>query len=213
MKNSYKTGFYALLLTLALPFAAQATTLDYQVNVEGRKAGYMEVTVSVNENNYQIKGRMWTTGLARFLSRWWSKFTTSGRLENGRPVTAQHRMVEHSKRRDRDVQVDGGILRELKNGRHKKPRKILARTDVLSALFFAHDCDAPANLYNSKDSYQLVAVAAEQSADAMRCEYDVRDEDNQRFHATVWLNRIDGRNVPVRIDLSGGVKGSIRLRS
>ncbi len=213
MKISYKTAIYTLLLALALPFAAQATTLDYEVKVEGRQAGYMEVTVTVEENDYQIKGRMWSTGLAKLLSRWWSKFTTSGRLENGRPVIDEHELVEHSNQRDREVLVKDGILRELKNGRQKAPRKILADMDVLSALFFAEDCDAPAKLYNSKDSYRVVSVAAELKQDTLRCEFDIRDEDNDHFHATVWLNRIDGMNVPVRVDLKGKKEGSIRLRS
>jgi len=213
MKKFYKTATYIFLLALVLPFSAAATTLDYEVKVDGRKAGYMEVTVTRDENDYQIKGRMWSTGLAKFLSNWWSKFTTSGRLENGQPVTDSHELEEHSNQRDRAVSVKNGILEELKNGRQKPPRKVFAHMDVLSALFFAENCDAPAALFNSKDQYHVVKVATEEKSDMLRCEFDVQDADKDRFRATVWLNRVNGINVPVRVDLKGDRKGSIRLRS
>ena len=213
MKKPFITVCCALLLAVMLPMGAAATTLEYEVKLEGRTAGYMELTVTVDEQDYQIKGRMWSTGLAKFFSNWWSRFTTFGRLKDGKPLVEGHQLVEHSNQRQRAVTVKDGILEELKNGRQKPPRKIDARLDVLSALFFADNCDIPPALFNSKDQYQIVKTASARDGDTLRCEFHVQDSDHDEFSATVWLNRIDGINVPVRVDLKGDRKGSIRLRS
>jgi hypothetical protein len=41
----------------------------------------------------------------------------------------------------------------------------------------------------------------------------LRDEDQERIDATVWLGQIAGLTVPVRVDLSGALEGTWKLNS
>ena len=204
---------------LCAPWAASATTLDYDAYVGSTKVGGAEVVIQRGaESSYLIQGRLWAEGVFRWLTEWNSRFTARGHVEDGLPVASTFDLIEEAKNKLKEITLSGGAVTYLKNGVTKALAPPQSRLDVVSALFMPmNGCDAGAGVHNGKEDFSLQLLGASKlpasSGANMRCEFQVRDEDDQTIDAVVFLGEVDGMTVPVRLDLTGAMQGTLKLRA
>ena len=203
---------------LCAPWAASATTLDYDAYVGSTKVGGAEVVIQRAESNYLIQGRLWAEGAFRWLTEWNSRFTARGHVEDGMAVASTFNLIEQAKNKLKEITMADGAVTYLKNGITKALAPPQSRLDVVSALFLPmNGCDAGAGVHNGKEDFSLQLLGSSplpaSSGASMRCEFQVRDEDDRTIDAVVFLGEVDGIMVPVRLDLSGAMQGTLRLRA
>ncbi len=205
------------LCLLLGPLAAQATTLDYDAYVGKSRVGGAEITIERQADSYLIRGRAWAEGLFKFLTKWRSHFTATGRLEGGAPLPEGYSLIEQARNKVKEISLKNGEMTYVKNGRKRAPRTLSSKLDLLSALFLPNGCDTSPNIHNGKDQFYLKLTRAEQATElpgaTLRCEFDVRDDDNQQIRAVVWLGERDGLTIPVQLDLAGALEGTLKLRA
>ena len=204
---------------LCAPWAASATTLDYDAYVGSTKVGGAEVVIQRGaESSYLIQGRLWADGVFRWLTEWNSRFTSRGHVEDGMPVASTFNLIQQAKNKLKEVTLSGGSVTYLKNGVTKELAPPQSRLDVVSALFLPmNGCDTGSEVHNGKDDFALQLLGSSKlpasSGASMRCEFQVRDGDDQTIDAVVFLGEVDGLTVPVRLDLSGAMQGTLKLRA
>ncbi len=199
------------------PLAAHATTLDYDAYLSGTRVGGAEVTIERADNTYVIQGKAWAEGLFKWVTQWRSLFSANGRLENGAPVAEGYSLTERARDKVKELSLQDGNLTYVKNGKPRTPVAPTSKLDLLSALFLPNGCDTSADIHNGKDQFFLTLTRAETATAvpgaSLRCEFDVRDQDQQRIKAVVWLGERDGFTVPVQLDLAGALEGTLKLRA
>jgi hypothetical protein len=201
------------------PWAASATTLDYDAYVGSTKVGGAEVVIQRGaESSYLIQGRLWAEGVFRFLTEWNSRFTAQGHVEDGMPVVQTLNVIQQAKNKMKEVTMADGAVTYLKNGVTKMLAPPQSRLDVISALFMPmNGCDAGSEIHNGKEDFALQLLGSSalpaSSGANLRCEFQVRDEDDQTIDAVVFLGVVDGLTVPVRLDLTGAMQGTLKLRA
>jgi Protein of unknown function (DUF3108) len=205
-----------LIGALIAPLSATATTLGYDAYVGETKVGGAEIVVDRVADSYQIQGRAWSEGLFRWLTQWRSHFSANGHLEGGLPVAEGYSLLEQARNKVKEITLANGHVKYLKNGQPRDVAPPASRLDLLSALFVPNGCDTSADIHNGKDRFFLElkrvdAVTPGHGAN-LRCDFEVRDQDNEKIDAIVWLGVIDGFTVPVRLDLSGALEGTLKLR-
>jgi hypothetical protein len=206
----------AALLFVAMPGWAQETTLTYDAFVGDAKVGGAEVKIETDASRYSISGEAWTVGIAHFMTKWRSLFSSTGRLADSGPINDGFRFIEKARNKVKDVLFSDGQMTYTKNG-EPRPAEVPHSLDLLSALFVARDCAAAGSeIHNGKDRFSLKLLARQSlpksaSGATERCSFELRDEDQERIDATVWLGQIAGLTVPVRVDLSGALEGSWKL--
>jgi hypothetical protein len=205
------------LWVLLGPLAAHATTLDYDAYMAGARVGGAEIIIERADDSYVIKGKAWAEGLFKWLTEWRSLFSASGRLENGSPVAEGYSLIERARNKVKELSLKDGALTYVKNGKLRTPQAPTSKMDLLSALFLPNGCDTSADIHNGKDQYTLTLkhaqVATSMPGATLRCEFEVRDEDQQKIQAVVWLGERDGLTIPVQLDLAGALEGTLKLRA
>ncbi len=208
----------AALLLVVAPVWAQQTTLGYDAFVGDSKVGGAEVRIETDAARYSITGEAWTVGIAHFMTQWRSIFSSTGRLADSGPINDGFRFIEKARNKVKDVLFSDGQMTYTRNG---QPRRVELPNslDLLTALFVTRDCAAAGSeIHNGKDRFSLKLLERQSlpesaSGATERCSFELRDEDQERIDATVWLGQIAGLTVPVRVDLSGALKGTWKLHS
>jgi hypothetical protein len=213
-----RSALVTALFIAAAPAFAQQTTLGYDAFVGGAKVGAAEVKIEKDDARYEISGKAWTVGVLSFVTQWQSMFSSTGRLADNGPVTDGYRFVERARDKVKELMLSGGQLTYVKNGHVKSPQAPTS-LDMLSALFVSHDCSsAGSEVHNGKDPFSLKlmdrqSIASSADGATERCTFQLNTKDNERIDATIWLGRIDGLTVPVRLDLAGALEGTLKLHS
>ena len=213
-----RSAIVATLLLSAASAWAQETTLGYDAFVSGAKVGGAEVKLEKDDTHYAISGTAWTTGVLNFVTRWQSIFSATGRIADQSPINDGYRFIERTRDKVKELFFQNGTLTYIKNGHVRSPQTP-SSLDLLSALFVSRDCaSAGAEVHNGKDPYTLKLTGRESLSAASggateRCSFELSNEDNERIDATVWLGQIDGLTVPVRLDVTGALEGTLKLHS
>ena len=214
-----RSAIVVALLLVAAPVWAQETTLGYDAFIGAAKVGGAEVKIETDAARYSISGQAWTVGVANFMTHWQSIFSSTGRLEDSGPINDGFRFVERARNKVKELLFSDGQLTYIKNGELRPAPAVPNSLDLLSALFVARDCAAAGSeIHNGKDRYSLKLLARQSlpvsdSGATERCTFELRDEDQERIDATVWLGQIAGLIVPVRLDLRGALEGTWKLQS
>lgn|GEM_PF-2072039 len=213
-----RSAIFATLLLSAAPIWADETTLGYDAFVAGAKVGGAEVKIERDDARYAISGTAWTIGVLNFVTQWQSMFTASGRFDDQSPVNDGYRFIERTRDKVKELFFQNGTLTYVKNGHVRSPQTPTS-LDLLSTLFVSRDCaSAGAEVHNGKDPFTLKLTGRESLPEARdgateRCSFELNNEDNERIDATVWLGQIDGLTVPVRLDVTGALEGTLKLHS
>jgi hypothetical protein len=208
----------ATLILTATPAWAQQTTLGYDAFVGGAKVGAAEIKIEKDDARYEISGKAWTVGVLNFVMQWQGMFSSTGRLADNGPINDGYRFVERARDKVKELLLSGGQLTYVKNGQVRSPRAPTS-LDLLSALFVSRDCaSAGSEVHNGKDPFSLKLMHQETVASAddgatERCTFEVSNKAHERIGATIWLAQIDGLTVPVRLDLTGALEGTLKLHS
>lgn len=207
-----------VIAALLAPLPAVATTLDYDAYVGGTKVGGAEVVIEKAEDTYQIRGKAWAEGLFRWMTDWRTHFTAMGRFIDGTPIGEGYSLIELAKDKVKEISLANGEVTYVKNGKTKQSPAPASKLDFLTALFLpTESCDASYQLHSGKDEYSVRLKRAESLSGGhgatLRCDFEVRDQDDERIDASVWLGVVDGVTVPVRLDLKGAVEGTLKLRA
>jgi Protein of unknown function (DUF3108) len=203
----------AALLLAAGPLSAAEATLGYDAYVKGSKVGEAEIRVERDRASYAVSGNAWTIGALNFFTRWQSMFRATGRLDESRPVTDQYSLIERARNKVKEMFLSDGHLTYVKNGETRSPEAPTS-VDWLSALFVNPDCAAAGSeVHNGKDRFavKLLTIASEGAVE--RCEFELRDDDDERINATVLLGEVNGLTVPLELELIGALEGTLKLRS
>lgn len=202
---------------LLAPLPVSATTLDYDAYVGAAKVGGAEVVIERADDTYQIRGKAWAEGFFEWLTEWRSRFSAVGRFVEGLPVADGYSLIELAKDKAKEISLADGTVTYVKNGRTKQTPPPASKLDLLSALFMPNGCETSSEIHNGKDEYslRLTRVETVSGADgaALRCDFEVRDAEDERIEASVWLGVVDGLTVPVRLDLRGALEGTLKLRA
>jgi len=206
-----------LLSALLAPLSVRATTLDYDAFVGETKVGGAEIVIDRAADSYEIKGRAWSEGFFKWLTKWRSHFSAKGRLEDGLPVAEGYTLLEQARNKVKEITLANGEVKYVKNGQRRAVSPPASRLDLLSALFVPNGCDTSADIHNGKEQFFLHlkhvdTVTPGYVGANLRCDFEVRDQDDQKIDAVVWLGIVDGLTVPVRLDLSGALEGTLKLR-
>jgi hypothetical protein len=222
-----------LVALLAGPVSADQT-FAYVATMSGARVGEAHVTVAEEADRYLIFGRAWSTGLADFFARFRSSFVARGRIVDGAPLVDEYRLSQRDKARTRELNVASGVVTEIRDGRLRPEHAAPPEPDMLTALFLRTSaapngspngdaCVTTTAFHTGKHSYRLELrsmhtadmddALVSYSGPAVRCEYVVTDDDDERSSATVWLADIAGLFVPVRAELDGGFNAGLYLAS
>ncbi|MCX7065120.1 MAG: DUF3108 domain-containing protein [Proteobacteria bacterium] len=213
-----RSAIFAILLLGAASVRAHETTLGYDAFVAGAKVGGAEVKIDKDDARYAISGTAWSIGVLNFVTRWQSMFTATGRFADQSPVNDGYRFIERTRDKVKELFLQNGKLTYVKNGHVRSPQTPTS-LDLLSALFVSRDCGSTgAEVHNGKDPFTLKLTGREslpESRDGAteRCSFELSNEDNERIDATVWLGQIDGLTVPIRLDVTGALEGTLKLHS
>ena len=214
-----RIAIVATLLLVANPVRAQQTTLGYDAFVGNTKVGGAEVRIETDAARYAISGKAWTIGVLNFMTRWQSIFSASGRFADSGPINDAYRFIERARSKAKELLFSEGQLTYIKNGQLTTSPQVPDSLDILTALFVSRDCAAAGSeVHNGKDRYALKlmgqqSLAGSDTGATERCTFELSDQDDERINATVWLGEIDGLTVPVRLDLTGALEGTLKLQS
>jgi hypothetical protein len=203
---------------LLAPLPAAATTLDYDAYLGGKKVGGAEVVIERADDHYRIQGKAWAEGFFRWLTQWRTHFSAMGRFVEGSPIGEAYSLIEQAKDKMKEISLENGEVTYVKNGKAKQTPAPSSKLDFITALFLpTSDCDASYQLHSGRDEYSVrltrrQAITSDSGA-SLRCDFEVRDQNDERIEASVWLGEIDGVTVPVRLDLKGAVEGTLKLRA
>jgi len=201
----------ATLLILAGP-GANAMLLDYDAYLGETKVGEARVSIDVGDGGYAIEGKAESTGLLGLFSKWKSFFKTTGSFFFGKPVASAYEVTEQSGSKEKEIVYSGDKVYVFKNGKARDPMPLPADTDFWSLLFLSKDCGDQHVVHDGKDLWRITTVRSESLDDGRRyCEFDLRDEDNEKSSASVWTEEIGKLTVPVEIHLDGAIRGTFKL--
>ena len=189
------------------------STYVYSAYLKGAKTHEAEVTVSKGTFSYKIWGKAKAVGIAGFLSRFKTRFLSLGHLVNGRPVADAFELDKTSKKSIRTVRIEGDVLKVVRNGVVRPPKKTLAHIDVLSAFFMMGECADTKEFHTGRHGYVMTLLSSTVDERGMRCDYHLIDDDMDEYDGTVWLGERDGFIVPLRFVFDGALTGTIVLKS
>ncbi len=206
-----------------------ATLLRYDAFVGGAKVGEAQVHVIIDEGSYRIEGSARTRGLLDTFSNWRNRFSARGGLNSARggldsarggkgeapggvgdqgirPLSFSY--LEKDRDRRREVLVQEGTLRVVKNGKVRPSRPAPAGFDVLTGLFVLPSCAGDQLLHTGRHHYRLTRLESKPG----RCRYVVMDDDNDRYEVSVAFTNRGGVVVPHRVVVDGFLSGTVVLR-
>ena len=199
-----------LLLGLSLSGMIESrdvTQYDYLAYSRGLSAGVAVVRVTRDQYQYEIHGEAEAKGLIGWLSRWKSRFEVFGRLESGEPVMETYEHMESNRSRVKEVAVEQGMIRYVRNGDVRAPREAVAPVDVFSLMFVGGECKDSLRAHSGLMGYDLRLVTRNLEEGVEKCIYSAVDDEGDRFEAEVWVETLDGLRVPTRLDIEGYALG------
>jgi hypothetical protein len=196
------------LLALAGPVRGAEVTLHYRAFIAGTPVGEATVEVALVEDRYQVHGTAVSNGWLKWFTNWRNRFAVDGRLEGSRRQPATFSYFEQDSGKTRDLTVQDGVLRVVKNGKPRQERAAPPHLDLISGLFVQPDCRTDQVLSTGRHVYRLTRL----SGDAVGCRYTVVDDDDDTFEIELVLGRRNGLVVPTSIKVKAWLSGSIELR-
>lgn len=187
------------------------TQYDYLAYSRGLSAGVAVVRVTRDEDRYEIRGEAEARGLIGWLSRWRSRFEVTGRLQTGEPVMESYKHMEANRSRVKEVEVEQGMIRYMRNGEVRPPRDASAPVDVFSLMFVGGECRDVLRAHSGLMGYDLKLVKRGLEDGVEKCTYAVVDDDGDRFEAEVWVETVEGTRVTTRLDIEGYTLGVFEL--
>ena len=186
--------------------------LEYQAFIAGTKAGAAHIHLRLEAGGYQVRGTLATDGLWGRLSPWRARFAVEGGLRGGQARPVALGVQEWARRKERTIHVANGVLRQLRNGRHRPPRPAPPGVDLMSALWVGGRCDQEQVLNNGRHFYVMTRRGHAVRPDGSeRCDYNIVDDDGERFRGWVALGARHGRRVPLEIGVIDGVTRRLAL--
>ena len=183
------------------------TQYDYLAYSRGLSAGVAVVRVTRDQDQYEIHGEAEAKGLIGWLSRWESRFEVVGRLEAGEPVMESYEHMEANRSRVKEVEVDQGMIRYVRNGEVRAPREAVAPVDVFSLMFVGGECKDSLRAHSGLMGYDLRLVTRSLEDEVEKCIYSAVDDEGDHFEAEVWVETVEGMRVPARLDIEGYALG------
>ncbi len=199
-----------ILLGVSMPGLIESrdvTEYDYLAYSRGLSAGVAVVRVTRGEDRYEIHGEAEAKGLIGWLSRWSSRFEVVGRLQAGEPVMESYKHVEANRSRVKEVEVEQGMIRYVRNGEERAPREAVAPVDVFTLMFLGGECNDSLRAHSGLMGYDLRLATRNLEDGVEKCTYSAVDDEGDRFEAEVWVESLEGVRVPTRLDIEGYALG------
>ena len=215
-------ALFAIPLLAALPNGADE--LHYEAQVAWLDAGDIELSIQRRGDNYELSGTVITSRVVNRLFKWRGTFAAVGRFVDGFPQSEAYLLFAED-RDDREILLafDGTTTIHKSDGESEElaaPRG----SDLMSVMFLADHCLDETTVHDGEDAYHLVPVRSRPheldqaesfySGEAQRCDYRFRYVDGSTRRVSVWMAEMDGRRLPVRIQIRVPLlpDGTLRLR-
>lgn len=203
---------FLLGLSVAGPTEARdVTQYDYLAYSGGLSAGVAVVRVTRDQDAFEIHGEAEASGFLGWLSRWRSRFEVVGRLEAGELVVESYKHMEANRSRVKEVEVEHGTIRYVRNGELRAPRDAVAPVDVFSLMFVGGECKQTFRAHSGLMGYDLRLAERGIEGEVEKCIYSAVDDEGDRFEAEVWVETVEGARVPTRLDIEGYALGVFEL--
>jgi len=201
-----------LLFSLCSAPQAFSQTFRYQAYLAGTKAGTAIVHVEISDKTYHLSGSAKAQGILKWFGKWRSRFEVKGRIDGDELFLDEYRYVEREERKRRELSVRDGVLRVVKNGKPRRPRKALPGTDILTGLFVNPRCHDEQLLHTGRHNYQLRRLdLPNETTGTSRCRYEIHDDDGDRYVASVEFAQLGDLTVPVKMTFGGFIRGRMEL--
>lgn len=211
MKSGY---LLTLLLGVSVPGLVESREVseyEYLAYSRGLSAGVAVVRVVRDEERYEIHGTAEAKGFIGWLSRWQSQFGVVGRLQAGQPVMEFYEHTEANRSRVKQVEVEQGMIRYVRNGELRAAREAVAPVDVFSLMFVAGECKERLRAHSGLMGYDFRLVERAVEDETEKCIYSAVDDEGDQFEAKVWVESVEGMRVPTRLDIEGYALGVFEL--
>lgn len=212
------------LLGLLAATATLAEDLHYEAQVAWLQAGDVTLSHERDGDAYELSGTVVTSRVVNRFFKWRGRFASVGRFVDGFPQSRAYLLFAED-RDDREILLafDGKTTVHTSDGDFEElvaPRG----SDLMSVMFLADHCLTDTIVHDGEDAYHLVPVRSRErelhqagtyySGDTLRCDYRFRYVDGSTRRVTVWMAEVNGRRLPVRIQVRVPLlpDGILRLR-
>ena len=212
------------MFALFVATAAVAEDLHYDAQVAWLQAGDVILRHERNGDDYELSGTVVTSRVVNRFFKWRGRFASVGRFVDGFPQSRAYLLFAED-RDDREILLafDGKTTVHTSDG---ESEELLAPqgSDLMSVMFLADHCLADTTVHDGEDAYHLVPVRSRErklhqaetyySGEALRCDYRFRYVDGSTRRVSVWMAEVNGRRLPVRIQVRVPLlpDGILRLR-
>lgn len=214
------TGLFALLVA-AFPAAEDR---HYEAQVAWLQAGDVTLSLQRNGDDYELSGMVVTSRVVNRFLKWRGRFASVGRFVDGFPQSRAYLLFAED-RDDREILFAfDGKTTVLKSDGEFEEMAAPQGSDLMSVMFLADHCLTDTTVHDGEDAYHLVPVRSRErklhqtetyySGDALRCDYRFRYVDGSTRRVSVWMAELNGRRLPVRIQVRVPLlpDGILRLR-
>ncbi len=194
------------LLVASAPVSATTATFRYEAFLGPVRAGEAVIEVETTAEGYEVRGRAKAQGLLETFGNWRARFSVAC-IFGKKPETKSYYLFDKDDRKMRDITVQDGMLKYIKNGKMRSLRPALPGVDVLTTLFIDADCKDTVTLHTGRHGYHLRRYDELPGL----CRYRVTDEDGEQFDAEIRFGQREGFTVPVSIEVRGMFGGRMQL--
>ncbi len=207
---------FPMTSVLAEPMALTDTLalqLEYKVFIRGVRVGAARIHAETGDGRYRLCGRMRTTDIWARIAPWEARFDVRGRIEEARAAPESFRMHELArKKRSRLIQVEKGVLRQVRDGEPQEDQPAPEGVDFISFFWVTAQCGEELVLNNGRKSYAMILRERSVGGDgAERCDYEVPDEDGKASPARLEIVDRHGRRVPQTVTMPAKLQRQLRL--
>ena len=212
------------LLALLVATSPAAEDLHYEAQVAWLQAGDVTLSLQRDGDDYELSGMVVTSRVVNRLFKWRGRFASVGRFVDGFPQSRAYLLFAED-RDDREIlfAFDGKTTVHKSDG---ESEELVAPegSDLMSVMFLADHCLTATTVHDGEDAYHLVPVRSRQrrlqqaethySGETLRCDYRFRYVDGSTRRVSVWMAELNGRRLPVRIQVRVPLlpDGILRLR-
>ncbi len=210
--------------------------LKYEAYVAGINAGEAALTLVRSGSDsggpksfsYRVAGTARSKGLWESIQPWRAEYSVDGEVRGDSPGPAlspgHFFSLQTTPRKQREIHIEQGVLREIKNHKVRDPRPAQSGFDLLSALFFLPPCHPEVQVHSGRDGYAMQRLRPKISLiderepavqdDIMRCSYRVTDDDGADYRMSLQYGRRGGAGefvVPAEIRVEGPLSARMVL--
>lgn len=201
-----------LLFGLCSAPLALSQTFKYEAYLAGTKVGTATVHVEISDEDYHLSGSARAQGILRWFGKWRTRFDVKGWIKGDELTLDEYRYVERGEHKRRELSVRDGVLRVVKNGKPRRPRKALPGTDFLTGLFVNPQCHEEQLLHTGRHSYRLRRLGSPiETIGTAKCRYEIHDDDGDRYVASVEFAQLGDLTIPVKMTFGGFIQGRMEL--